>query len=342
MIATLPATAQVVTGKIAGIVRDPSAAAVPGASVSVTNLATGVQREAQTNEVGQYVIPNLPAGEYRIEVTQPGFRPALIEKVELQVLQTVTADIQLVLGEITEQAIVTAAPPLLDSQTSDLGRVVSSKEIDSLPLDGRNYLQLATLTPGVNTFLSNSGYSLLRTSTQFQGPAFQAGTQNVGTTITVGVQRESATTYRIDGINITNPLAAQSSLIPSLENIQEFKVMTGVAPAAIHSPASVNIMTRSGTNSFHGGLYEFFRNEVLNARSYFDVTKPKVRMNQFGGSFGGPIIQRKTFFFANYEGFRGRTPATAFALLPTAAEMSGDFSKSAVPPVDPATGLPFP
>lgn len=334
------ASAQAVNGRIAGIVRDQSGAIVPGATVVATNNDTGRATEGTTDEQGRYTLVNLPPGLYRVEARLEGFRPSIVERLTLQVLETATVDFSLSVGALTEQATVVAEVPVVQLQSSDLGRVVTSEEIESLPLNGRVYLQLATLTPGVNTFTSGSGLNLQRASTQFQGDAFLAGTQNVGTTISVGVQRERATTYRLDGINITSPLAGQSALLPSLESIQEFKVVTGNAPASIQSPASVNVVTKGGSNAYRGTAYYFLRDEALNARSFFDRVKPEQRVKQFGGAFGGRIIPNRTFFFGSYDGFRGETPRTTFATVPTLRERAGDFSGGA-PITDPRTGLPF-
>jgi hypothetical protein len=338
-----PVRAQVVTGSIVGTIKDTSGAVIPGASVVATSVATGLQREAVTDDEGQYTIPNVPAGDYRIKASHTGFQSSVIERMELRVLQTASIDLTLQAGSVTEELTVTGnTSPILDTETSDLGRVVTEEEIKNLPLNGRDYLQLATLTPGVNTFYSNQT-APVRGSAFFQGSGFLAGTQSVGTSISVGVNRESATDYRIDGISITNPFVGQSALLPSIDALREFRVVTFLPPATLSAPASVNAATRSGSNEFHGSLYEYFRNDALDARSFFDVSKPALRMNQFGGSLGGPIVGDKTFFFVNYEGFRGRTPRTVFAIVPTEAQRSGDFSAPGTLPImDPQTGSPFP
>lgn len=339
-----PVTAQVITGRIVGVVRDTSGGAIPGAEIMLTNSATGVQSKAESNEQGQYVFANLPAGEYSITVTKAGFAKKIVQHVELQVMQTASVDLKLDVGEIQGAVTVSGEPTLLQSQTSEVGGVISPVEIKNIPLNGRNYLQLATLVPGVNTFYSSMG-TPYRDSNAWLGSNFMGGTQTVGTDLTVGINREVTTTYRLDRVNITNTWAGNTALLPSVSGVQEFKVITGVAPASLGSPASVNVMTKGGTNMFHGTLYEYLRNDIFDARNFFNRTgkKPALRMNQFGAAVGGPIRKDRTFFFANYEGFRSSRPGLTYLHVPTLAERSGDFSAPGEPIIyDPQTGQPFP
>jgi 3D (Asp-Asp-Asp) domain-containing protein len=197
--------AQVVNGSIVGVVSDTSGARLAGAQVVATNLSTGISWTADTTHSGEYSLLSVPAGEYRITVSSNGFKTSTIEKVDLQVQQTASINITLTVGAVAQSVTVESASALLQTQTSDVGSVITAKQIDAMPLNGRDALQLATLAPGVNTFYSDQS-APNRGAQFFQGPNFLGGSQNVGSDVTVGDSREISTQYRIDGINVTSPL----------------------------------------------------------------------------------------------------------------------------------------
>jgi hypothetical protein len=344
-----PAGAQVVNGRLVGIVRDQSGALISNAEVAATDISTGIKWTAHTTAAGEYVFPSLAAGDYRLEASQNGFRTTRIEHVRLEVLQTASVDINLTVGTVSENVTVEAATTLLQTQTSDIGSVISEKQINSMPLNGRDVLQLATLAPGVNTFYSTQS-APARGAQNFQGPNFLGGAQNVGTDITVGVQREISTRYELDGINITSPLVGQITLLPSPDDVQEFKAELSNAPSSFDSPQSINVISKSGTNAWHGAAYDYLRNDKFDARNFFQISgrKPALRFNQFGAQLGGPIVSNKAFFFLSYDGTRSHIPATTFASVPTAAELSGDFNYPGAPTIydfnsaNPSSSQPFP
>jgi hypothetical protein len=232
--------------------------------------------------------------------------------------------------------------------TSDVGSVITARQIEATPLNGRDILQLATLAPGVNTFYSTQT-SLEIGAQNFQGSNFLGGSQNVGSDITVGTQREISTGYRLDGINITSPLVGQITLLPSPDGVQEFKAEMSTSPASFDLPQTINVITKSGTNKFHGSTYEYFRNDVLDTRNYFQLPgqTAALRYNQFGATFGGPIKKDKAFFFLIYDGMRSRQPEEDYTTVPTAAELSGNFNYAGAPtiynfnPQDPYASQPF-
>lgn len=341
--------AQSSSSRIAGTVRDSSGAIVPEASVKVTNNATGVSWNTRTNGSGEYIFPSLPAGDYSVNVTHSGFETTAINHAQLEVLQTASIDVVLKAGAVSETVTVEDTPTLMQMQTSDLGSVITAEQIEAIPLNGRDILQLATLSPGVNTFYSTQA-APTRGAQSFQGANFLGGTQNVGTTITVSVSREYSSQYRIDGINITNPLVGQITVMPSPDDIQEFKTEIGTAPAAFSSPQSINMITKGGANVFHGALYDYLRNDALDTKNYFLQTgqKAPLRFNQFGTTMSGPIVHNRAFFFLGYEGLRSHMPAIVFADVPTDSMLGGNFDYSGAPTIydynaaDPSASTPFP
>ncbi|HWA93152.1 MAG TPA: carboxypeptidase regulatory-like domain-containing protein [Terracidiphilus sp.] len=341
--------AQSVTAKIVGVIHDPTGAVIPDAQIVATNITTGARWNTKSGQSGEYVLPNLPAGDYTLTVSRDGFKSATVGHIQLQVLQTAAVDVNLEVGAVSENVRVAVDQILLNTQTSDLGSVINSREIQALPLNGGDVLQLATLAPGVNTFYSTQG-APNRGAQSFQGPNFLAGSQNVGTDVTVGISRENSTEYRVDGVNITNPLVGQISLLPSTDDVQEFKVEIATAPANFSSPQSINVLTKGGTNSIHGTAFDYLRNDALDAKNFFQAagTSTPLRFNQFGATVGGPILKQKLFYFGSYSGVRSHTPATVYAVVPTESEYGGDFNYPGAPtiydfdPNNPSQGTPFP
>ena len=314
-----PASAQVITGQITGRVTDPSGAVIPGVQVAIRNVETGFERPTQTNQEGYYTAPLLPPGTYRISVRIEGFRPAARSGLSLAVDQVARIDFALEVGGLAEAVEVSGAAPVVESESGALGTAVERKSIVDLPLNTRNPFQLALLTPGVLP-AKNFG-DAFNSSSRFQ--------MNGGRGMTSDVQ--------VDGISNATPGAFARTFIaifPSPDSIQEFKVQSNSFSAEYGRTGGgiVNMILRSGTNTFHGSAHEFLRNSILDANDFFAnrAGKPlaSFKRNQFGGTFGGPIVRNKAFFFASYEGLRQRTQDTYTATMPTAQERTGDFSAS--------------
>jgi hypothetical protein len=322
------AKAQSVTATLVGSVTDASSASVAEASVTAVHRDMGSSRTARTNEAGDYRIPSLAPGLYRLTVERAGFKRGVIDGVELQVDQTARVDAVLQVGDVAESVEVTAAPPLVASETSSVGQVISNKQVVDLPLKGRSFFELALLAPGTTPTAPNSFVASRRPLPGgLNAPAFQ-----------VGGAREKSNGYLIDGVDSQDPHYLTPSFFPSVDVIQEFKLLTNAYTAEYgRFAAQVNAATKSGTNEFRGGVYHFFRNQVLDASNYFDNLggrgKPPLRYNQFGANIGGPLrvpkvlSGRQTFFFGSYEGTRIRRSRTAQLGLPTAEQRAGDFSQ---------------
>jgi outer membrane receptor protein involved in Fe transport len=311
---------------ITGTVQDPTAAAVPGAQILLTNELTGLQWNTSTDDAGRFLLPRLPVGEYRLRVTKEGFRQFLSETFRLDADQSRQVSVTLELGSATESVTVTGAVSQVETVSGVLREVVDERRITELPLNGRNPVQLLLLVPGVVT-----------------GPASGSLSRNTG--IAVNGARATSTNYLLDGGDNNDPQEGVAAVTPNPDALEEFSVLTNNFSAEYgrSSGAVVNAVTKSGTNQFHGSAYEFLRNDRLDARSFFGLTKGKLRRNQFGATLGGPIVRNRAFFFGAYEGFRERRGGTVSNLfVPTQAERSGDFSASTVKPRDPATNAAFP
>jgi len=325
LIAFASAWAQTSSTSLLGTVTDSSGAPVAAAEISTTHVATNRARSTTTNEQGYYVLPALEVGEYRITVQKSGFKTQVRPGVVLQVNQRLTVDFSLPVGDVAERIEVTDSISALDTSNAALGTVVEQKKIVDLPLNGRNYAQLAWLVPGVTPGQRHSNDSV-----NFSNP-FQ---------IAANGQRQFNTEVTMDGVSINSALLNQSNFRPSIDALQEFRVQTGnySAEYGMLSGAHVNLVLRSGTNSIHGTLFEFFRHDNLDARDFFlPSTQPKApfRQNQFGATGGGPIKRDSTFFFLSYEGFRKRRANVGNAVVLTDAQRRGDFSALTTPLRDP-------
>jgi len=324
--------AQSTTGSLTGTITDPSGATLAGAIVTVTNTATGVSQQVKTDAGGTYRVGQLQPGNYTMKVSGQGFQDQTLQNIGLVVDQQARQDVKLNIGGSNQTVTVSAAPQLLDTIASNQGQVISNKQIIELPLNGRDFLQLAQLSAGVSPSNING----------MNSPASAwTGTQTVS--ISVAGLREDDTSYLFDGIESRNAWYGAIGLLPSIDNIQEFKIeQVGSTAAYGNAGTFVNVVSKSGTNALHGTAYEFLRNNALDARNYFDVGKaPAFHQNQFGGAVGGPIVRNKMFFFLNYEGFRETAPTTVFSHVPTQAQRNGDFSAATKQLVSPFTGLPY-
>ncbi|MBI3680484.1 MAG: TonB-dependent receptor [Acidobacteria bacterium] len=325
LLAVVPLMAQS-TGTIVGAVHDASGAVIPGAEVRALNELTGLEWTATTEDAGRFSFPRLPVGNYKVRVSKEGFRRFLSESFRLDADQNRQVTVTLDVGSTTESLTVTGAVAQVDTVSATLREVVDQKRIAELPLNGRNPVQLLLLVPGVVT-----------------GPASGSLSKNPG--IAVNGARATSTNYLLDGGDNNDPQEGVAAVQPNPDALEEFSVLTNNFSAEYgrSSGGVVNAVTRSGTNQFHGSAFEFLRNDILDARAFFGLSKSKLRRNQYGGSFGGPIVHNKAFFFGSYEGMRQRRGGTVSNLfVPTAAERGGDFSASSQIPRDPQTNQPFP
>src|SRR3974390_1845575 len=305
-------------GRINGRVTDPSGAVVPDATVTLINESTGVTTHTQSSKSGDYSFPTVAVGTYTIECKATVFKKLTRKQVALDLNQTLTVNGTLELGSATETVEVTSEAPLIDTSSTQLGATVDSLMATQLPLNTRDTYQLLQLQPGV---MSNVGGS----------NSIAYGSDQPGV-VSVNGGRGRANNFNVNGGDANDLFANLPTVQPSPDSIAEFRVLTNTFDAEYgrNSGSVVNVVTKSGTNNFHGNLYEFFRNTVLNASNYCfsaPCTKPKFNQNQFGGTFGGPIKKDRTFFFTSYEGRRirqGISGETVF--VPTPQERTGDFS----------------
>ncbi len=318
-------------GSITGTIRDPNGAVVPDVLVTVRNVATGQSREARTDESGNYVITLLPVGTYEVAAEHPGFKKAVASGVVLEVDERVRVDLTLEVGEITDVVEVTGAAPLVQVETSEVGSVIEERRVTELPLNARNFLQLALLAPGAVEAAQETGASRFTVS-------------GGGLTVNINGGRDDQNYYMIDGVSNMDVSFNNMNIPLSVDAIQEFKVKGSQYSAEYGnlSGGQVSVSTKAGSNEFHGTAFEFLRNDALDARNFFDPSDvPPFKQNQFGFSIGGPIVKDRTFFFGNYEGLRIRQSITETSTLPTEAMIRGDFS--GLPPIfDPLTTRPDP
>jgi len=312
------AFSQQITGSIRGTVADPSGGVVQGASVNAKQTETGLTRTTTTDRAGAYVLLELPVGHYQLQVEAKGFQRYLQQGITLNVNETATIPVHLVIGAETQEVQVTADAQIIQDTVTSLGKPVLEREILDLPLDGRNFSQLGTLQPGVVPLtpgLKEAGSSLRE-----------------GQSYAVNGQRPESNNFLIDGANNFNGVDGGFVLKPPLDAITEFRILTHNASAEFGSSlgSTTNIITKSGSNRIHGALWEFLRNDVFDAKNYFAKTVEPLKQNQFGGTIGGPIRKDKTFFFAFYEGFRNRQGETAGSTVPSLKQRSGDFSEQCI------------
>src|ERR1700680_2921424 len=315
LLTSLHAAGQQITGSIRGTVVDPSGAIVQVATVTAKQIETGLTRVAVSDRQGEYVLVELPIGHYQLEVQAKGFQKYLQQGISLDVNETAMVSIHLKIGAETQQVEVSADAAFVQSTVSSLGQTVMEREILDLPLDGRNFSQLGLLQPGVVPLTPG----LLEAG----GPA------RADQAYAVDGQRPESNNFLIDGADNVNAVDAGFVLKPPIDAIAEFKILTHNANAEFgrNTGSTTNIVTRGGTNSFHGAAWEFLRNDAMGASDYFTQRVLPLKQNQFGGTFGGPILRDKTFFFGYYEGFRNRQGETTPATGPSLAERQGNFSQ---------------
>ncbi len=340
------------TGTILGTVTDNSGGVVPNASVDVTNIGTGVTSHAKTTAAGDYTVPYLNPGAYRVSVEAPGFAKAVVNNVTLVVDQEVRVNAVLKPGRITESVEVRANGVALDTDNAAIAQLVDNREVVDLPINGRNWTELLFISAGAVTV-------------EGEGGSMRTGE---GDAISINGARPESNNYTLDGLNITDNSMVTPSVILSLDAIQEFKVLSDTYSAEYGFSANqVNLVSKSGTNDLHGALFEFDRNNFFDARNPLQPKVPILRQNQFGFVVGGPVYlphlydgRNKTFFMVNYEGTRILNSTSLFGEVPSPAELSGNFLASGLPepgtaacaaalalnnpcmPENPATGAAFP
>jgi Carboxypeptidase regulatory-like domain/TonB-dependent Receptor Plug Domain len=316
-------SAQTTEGTIVGVVHDAQGAVAPGVKVTVTNAATGFTRTDTTNDTGAFRLLALPSGTYKLLAEKTGFATMSVEKIDVLVGETRTVDLSVKVASQSETVEVTGAVATVDTETQHIGDVVTQAQVTSLPLNGRDFAQLALLNPGVAASGGGGG--------QQGGEGGSSGYSSNG-------QRSSSNNFMVDGVDNNNYNDGSVGQLPSIDSIQEFQVQTNNYSAEYgrNSGSVVNLVTKSGTNKLHGSAYDFLRNDAVDARNFFanpDDSAPELRLNQFGATLGGPIKKDKTFFFVNYEGFRERAGITELTVVPTDAQKSGLFTDSMGNPV---------
>jgi hypothetical protein len=350
-----PGYAQTDTGRIEGIVTDSTGAVLPGVTVVVTNLATGVAETVISDEAGRYTVTGVRAGKYSIKVTLDGFTPVETPEVTIAVNQVARFDYTLEPGGVTEAVSVVAQSPVLERVTSSLATVIDEQQVKELPLNGRNFTQLATLTPGVTRGIPSGNASGASGNVE----TFRYGDSGGGALSVNGV-REQFNNYMLDGVDNNESLVNSVSIFPPVEGVQEFRVITSGAAAEFGRAGGgvINVITKGGANKFSGSAYEFFRDDALDSLSNLaeerGVEKSDFRRNQFGASLGGPIVKNRAFFFGEYQGLREKLPVEVGGrvTVPTARMRKGDFGELLNPafttigrPIvlyNPQTGQPLP
>jgi len=318
------------TAQISGTVKDPSGAVVPNVEVTATQTDTGLSRKTTANETGAYILPNLPLGPYRLEAAASGFKTRIQTGILLQVNDSPEINLTLEVGEVGESLQVEASAELVETRTQGVGQVVDSERVVDLPLNGRNVTDLIILAGGATPSDGNGGFGGATISTSNPINPFSLGkpTYSIAGGLDIGIN------FTLDGASYVSPANGLDLPFPFPDALQEFKVETSALSAqyGTHSAGAVNGVTRSGTNEYHGDVFEFVRNYLFNARNFFAPQRDNLKRNQYGGTVGGPIMKNKLFFFAGWQGTRVRqsiVEPTAF--VPTAAMLAGNFTAFASP-----------
>ena len=308
LLASVQASAQSSLATLTGVVTDSADAVIPGAAVRVTNVETGVEARAETNASGYYTLVSLAPGSYELEVSSDGFRQHIQSNLQLETGQNLRLDVALELGTLAESVTVTSAAPAINlEQGAAKGDVIVHEEIQSLPLSGRDFMELAFLVPGV-----------------------MPGDRRQGTFASINGARADQTNFYVDGVSNRDPVGGGAQVRPPLDAVEEFRVETSGFSAEYggFSGGIIGITMRSGTNEIHGSVFEYMRNEALDARGFFDEDRLRLRRHQYGGTIGGPIVRNKSFFLASFEGRYQSIARTRLGNVPTELERQGDFSQS--------------
>jgi hypothetical protein len=335
------ASAQLSSASVNGVIRDPKGSVIPGASIVLASVDTSVERKAVSNGSGEYVFLDITPGRYTVTASAPGFNPQKIAEFVLAVSQIATFDFALTVGTQTQVVTVEATAAQLDVTGASLGTVIATKQVNDLPLDGRNFTSLLSLTPGVvpimtgqsNGMQNNGGFgAAVAIGSDYSFPAING-------------QTNRSNFFLMDGLYDYGAIESTYAIAPIIDAIQEFKVVSHTDDAEFGGVLGgvVNVVTKTGTNNLHGSAWEYLRNTVFDARGYFlplSEAKPAYHQNQFGGSLGGPVLipklyngRNKTFFFGAYQGFRYSQPEDTNLLVPTAAELAGNEADNAQPQI---------
>jgi hypothetical protein len=337
LLAAVPAArAQTVSGTILGSVTDPSGAVISNAKVTLVNEGTGLTRTVTTDTNGEYVAPSLPTGRYTVISEITGFKTLTMSNVEVGVDQRVRIDLKLEVGAMTESVSITAETPLLQTSSSELGTTVGDEQIEALPLNGRNFVNLTRTVPGVlrgipGSNIDGAGSLAWRASASFSANG----------------QRTRDNNFMLDGVDNNETWLQTVVIFPSVDSLDEFKLQTSTYSAEFGRSLGgvVNLQIKSGTNAFRGSGFEFHRNDAFDANNFFNNKnnrpKPEFEQNQFGGTLGGPVFKDRTFFFGSYQGHRESQGQTFLSTVPTTKMRSGDFSELSRVIYDPSTGQPF-
>src|SRR5262245_10625969 len=290
---------QTTNAAIRGLITDQSGAVLPGVTISVRNQGTGIERSTLSDETGNYQVAALPVGVYQIDVRLTGMKPQIVNGLTLEVGQIVVRNFKMEVGGVAEEVTVAGEAALIETTTSTVGLVISQRIVQEIPLNGRHFLDLGMLLPGSVTPPANAGLAA-----PLRGQGF-FGFNTAG-------NREDGVNFMLNGINLNDISNQQVTFQPSINTVDEFKATNSTFSAEYgrNSGAIVNVATKSGTNNFHGEVFDYFRNDALDARNFFDITKPAFRRNQYGGAGGGPIVKDRTFFFFSYEGLKHRQALT--------------------------------
>lgn len=318
-----------VGGKITGVVKDQTNAVIAGATVAAVNTATGVKQTTKTDEEGSYAFPVLPVGQYEIDVTADGFKPSKTRGLAIDINAALTVDVTLQLSEQDQTVTVTEGAAQVETSDTQLGQVIDNKQVTAIPLNGRSYTDLFAIQVGV-TPLTTSGAGNSTSGGGF-GTVPVAGNGDTGQ-FSINGQRESANGFTLNGVSVQETIGQQAGIIPNLDSIAQFRILTSNADAEYgnYSGGLISVVTKSGGNQFHGDAFEFLRNTALDARGFFDPARSTFQQNQFGGTLGGPIKKDKVFFFADYQGQRTvQGVETGIVSVPSLANRIGDFSDSA-------------
>jgi Carboxypeptidase regulatory-like domain/TonB dependent receptor len=325
--------AQSANATLSGFIRDSEGAVIPNAKVKAEQIATHVSYSAVSSADGAYTILNLPVGDYKVTAEAPGFKIAVVPSITLQTAQAADLNVTLPVGAVTEQVVVTDTVPLINTQDTSIGQVVENRSIESLALNGRQFWQLVALVPGATYTPGGEG-------TRTGGSSIRSSAVNVQINGTGFIYNG----WMLDGVDVTEYEQGGTNVQPNVDALAEFKVLGANMPAIYgHTPNMVTATVKSGTNQFHGEVFEFIRNDIADAHNYFARTSKNIlKRNQFGGTLGGPIVKDKLFFFSDFEETRQSQGIVFNNIVPTDAQRRGDYSTSAVKPINPYTGTRFP
>src|ERR1700678_2428456 len=317
------------TGSFSGTVLDKSGSSISGATVTATSQGTGLARAAKADSAGHYVIPLLPVGIYTVRVDFTNFQSTESKDLKLDVDEARELDFNISPATVVSTVTVSGDAVVAETSNPSLGQVITSQQVSQLPLNGRDFVQLATLTAGATAETNPNSFFTSAASSEVaaRGPF----------SLSVGGSRPNSTDWLLDGVDNNELTSGGIGILASIDDIQEFKVLTYTYSAEYGTRAgpTVLITTKSGTNNLHGTLYEFVRNTDLDAKGDFDTTTPKFNLNQFGGSIGGPLRRNKTFFFVDGEQKYQREGITFTGLIPSLAMRTGDFSATGATLINP-------